>query len=82
MAGSGPLEAEPDATLQSRAAADLILVVDDNLDFRRWLVRVLASSGYTVMAASNGRDALRLARETPPRLVLSDVMMPDMDGFA
>lgn len=78
----GMLEAEPEPTLTGAAGADLILVVDDNLDFRRWLVRLLASSGYTVMAASNGAEALRIARATPPRLVLSDVMMPDMDGFA
>lgn len=59
-----------------------ILLADDNRDMREYLERLLKSSGYDVTATSDGEAALQLARENPPDLVLSDVMMPRMDGFA
>jgi len=58
-----------------------ILVADDNADMREYLVRLL-SPYWTVDAVGDGEAALALARETPPDLILSDVMMPRMDGFA
>nr|WP_236048095.1 chemotaxis protein CheB [Actinoplanes ovalisporus] len=58
-----------------------ILVVDDNHDMRNYLQRLLAPR-WTVGLARDGGDALQLARRDPPDLVLSDVMMPGMDGFA
>ena len=58
-----------------------ILIADDNEDMRRYLVRLL-SPYWTVDAVGDGEAALALARRTPPDLVLSDVMMPRMGGFA
>ena len=57
-----------------------ILVADDNADMRDYLERLLTSS-YTVEIVADGITALNTARNNPPDLVLSDVMMPGMDGF-
>jgi threonine synthase len=59
-----------------------ILVADDTPEARRLIVRILQSQGnYTITEAENGRQALELAREDPPDLVILDLMMPEMDGF-
>lgn len=57
-----------------------ILVVDDNEDIRTYL-RVLLSDHYYVIEASDGQNGLRLAKESVPDLIVSDVMMPVMDGL-
>jgi signal transduction histidine kinase len=56
-----------------------VLVVDDNADMRAYLTRLL-SPHMEVEVASNGKLALALALEHPPDLVLSDMMMPELDG--
>jgi signal transduction histidine kinase len=56
-----------------------ILVVDDNSDMRQYLVRLLEES-YIVQTAVNGQDALQKIAQQQPDLVLSDIMMPVMDG--
>jgi CheY-like chemotaxis protein len=60
-----------------------LLVVDDDTDLREALEEVLRDAGYTVLGASNGREALEvLARTRPlPGLVLLDMMMPVLDGL-
>jgi signal transduction histidine kinase/DNA-binding response OmpR family regulator len=57
-----------------------ILLADDNADMRRYVERIL-SSHWTVEAVSDGRAALQAARKRVPDLVLTDVMMPGLDGF-
>jgi signal transduction histidine kinase/ligand-binding sensor domain-containing protein/DNA-binding NarL/FixJ family response regulator len=57
-----------------------VLVVEDNLDMQDFLNREL-SAHYCVMVAGNGRQALVQAREHPPDLIISDIMMPEMDGL-
>ena len=57
-----------------------VLVVDDNADMRDYIASLL-SSDYAVQVAVDGVDGLDRARESPPDLVLSDVMMPRLDGF-
>ena len=57
-----------------------ILLAEDNADMRDYVIRLL-SGRMRVTAVSNGRDALGRALEDPPDLVLSDVMMPALDGF-
>jgi PAS domain S-box-containing protein len=57
-----------------------ILVADDNADMRRYLARLLGER-YEVQAVADGQAALAAVRERCPELVLSDVMMPNLDGF-
>jgi signal transduction histidine kinase/PAS domain-containing protein len=57
-----------------------VLLVDDNADMLEY-VRQLLSSRFQVTTAPNGRVALEMARKHIPELVLTDVMMPEMDGF-
>jgi signal transduction histidine kinase/CheY-like chemotaxis protein len=57
-----------------------IVVADDNADMREYLTRLLQTR-YTVDAFANGETALRAIRADLPALVLSDVMMPGLDGF-
>ncbi|HEV2400431.1 MAG TPA: ATP-binding protein [Candidatus Sulfotelmatobacter sp.] len=58
-----------------------VLVADDNSDMRHYLARLL-SEQYEVETVSDGRAAMARARENPPNLILSDIMMPELDGFA
>jgi DNA-binding response OmpR family regulator len=58
-----------------------ILIVDDNLAGRETLKGLLYGRGYELVFAANGIDALKVADEATPDLILLDVMMPGMDGF-
>ena len=58
----------------------LILVVDDAPDLRFMLRRVLELAGYDVVEASDGAAAIRCVAESAPDLVVTDMMMPVMDG--
>lgn len=58
-----------------------ILIVDDEPTARDMLEMLLANQGYELASASNGFEALKLAAELMPDVILLDVMMPEMDGF-
>ncbi|MGK5677222.1 ATP-binding protein [Micromonospora sp. URMC 106] len=58
-----------------------ILVADDNADMRAYLARLLTGQGWRVETVGDGRQALAAIRREQPDLVLTDVMMPDVDGF-
>lgn len=58
------------------------LVVDDNPAGRRLLRAVLEGNGYRVSESADGMDALKAARREPPDVVISDVLMPQLDGFS
>jgi len=58
-----------------------ILIVDDEADCQTVLAMYLESQGYRVESASSGREALSIFENDSPDLVISDVMMPEMDGF-
>lgn len=66
---------------QEAAASDrpVVLVVEDNRDMRAHLARLL-SDDYAVVAAADGREALEVVEEVEPDLIVTDVMMPRMDG--
>ncbi len=64
----------------SQPGAAHLLVADDNADMREYLQRLL-SAHWTVDTAPNGLSALERARAHPPDLVVTDVMMPGLDGF-
>ncbi|HMQ34036.1 MAG TPA: response regulator [Chloroflexaceae bacterium] len=59
-----------------------VLVVDDDPNISQLLCDVIADLGHTPLAAAQGRAGLALARAHHPDLILSDVMMPVMDGYA
>lgn len=60
-----------------------ILIVDDNPDVRRLIRRILQSQGeYKLYEATNGLEAIEMARRELPNLIILDLMMPEMDGFA
>jgi DNA-binding response OmpR family regulator len=58
-----------------------ILVVDDTASLRKMVEEYLAGQGFRVVTATNGQEALFVAREEKPDLILLDIMMPEMDGY-
>ncbi|QLE58320.1 response regulator [Nostoc sp. TCL26-01] len=60
----------------------VILIVDDNPTNLEMLFDVLANAGYTVLVAEDGESAIARAEYAPPDLILLDILMPGMDGFA
>ena len=58
-----------------------ILIIEDDIVFRAFLREVLVREGYTVKEASTGREGLRMCRESSVPLVVTDIMMPDVDGL-
>ncbi len=66
----------------SDVAPATVLVADDNADMREYLTRLLTGAGYRTRTADDGAQALAAILATPPDLVVSDVMMPELDGLA
>ncbi|MBC7511171.1 MAG: response regulator, partial [Ferruginibacter sp.] len=58
----------------------LILIVDDNEEILEFLERIL-SNKYTILKAEDGKQAVKILETEAVQLVISDVMMPEMDGF-
>ncbi|WP_433362908.1 SpoIIE family protein phosphatase [Actinoplanes sp. CA-142083] len=58
-----------------------VLVADDNADMRDYLTRLLRSAGHEVRTVADGKAALEAARARRPDLIVSDVMMPELDGL-
>ncbi|MGI3776041.1 MAG: response regulator [Janthinobacterium lividum] len=80
---------EVEAAVEAAAAgsdepetADCVLVVDDDPATRDLLTRFLHREGFAVRSAGDGRSGLALARLLKPRVILLDVMMPQMDGWS
>ncbi|HVY47435.1 MAG TPA: ATP-binding protein, partial [Minicystis sp.] len=78
-----PVDSVPAGSLPPLAAVDRgarLLLADDNADMREYVRRIL-SRRWLVHAVPNGEEALRAATADPPDLVITDVMMPILDGF-
>ena len=58
-----------------------ILIAEDNKESRYLLEKLLQGYGHEVMATTNGVEALEQALAQPPDIIISDIMMPKMDGF-
>ncbi|HET6381058.1 MAG TPA: response regulator [candidate division Zixibacteria bacterium] len=63
-------------------AATKVLVVDDDLNIQRVLVFTLKQEGFEVIVASDGQAGVQMARDAQPDLILMDVAMPRLDGYA
>src|SRR5580658_8457857 len=72
--------AEVEPAPEPGAERELVILADDNADMRRYLARLLGDR-YEVRAVADGRQALEAIQELRPALVLTDVMMPHLDGF-
>ena len=58
-----------------------ILIADDEEHIRQLVFRMLGSD-FTVVTAKNGKEAVEIARQQQPDLILMDIMMPNVDGFS
>jgi twitching motility two-component system response regulator PilH len=58
-----------------------ILVIDDEPQMRRLIARILTGAGHEVHEAENGRDGIGLFHRVHPALVITDIVMPDMEGL-
>ena len=58
-----------------------VLIIDDEPGIRKLLRLILENQGYSVVTAADGREGLRIFLQDPPELVISDIIMPDMDGI-
>jgi CheY-like chemotaxis protein len=61
--------------------AKRVLVIDDNPDMRRTMQALLESEGYAVAVAADGEEALRLQRDLPAAVVITDIYMPGKEGI-
>jgi len=59
-----------------------VLIVDDKEHNIRYLESLLSKQGYDIVVAHNGKEGLEQAAQAKPELIVLDVLMPDMDGFA
>ena len=73
-------EAESEATAPERHSAR-VLIVDDNRDGAQGLAMMLDLGGHEVRTAADGREALEIAEEFKPQVVLLDIGMPGIDGY-
>ena len=67
---------------REQASIQTVMVVEDFDDTRRMMRRFLESGGYGVLEAANGHEAVEVARREHPSLILMDLNMPVLDGFA
>ncbi len=74
------LRESPSITTLNQSHAKTILILDDDEDMRLFISKLL-SPGYNVLQSSNGEEALKLAYRIQPDLIISDMMMPVMDGY-
>jgi CheY-like chemotaxis protein len=68
-------------TAENTPDLPVILVVEDNTDMRHYICKTLAEH-YEMAEAVNGKEGVKKAQETLPDLIISDIMMPEMDGIA
>ncbi len=69
------------ATIETKVSQATLLIAEDSLTQAEKLRHILEGQNYQVMSAVNGSLALEMARKQKPTLVISDVMMPEMDGY-
>ena len=81
IANAPAVSGRPPSPVPVRDNRPLVLVVDDEESYRQALASGLTREGFTVEAAGDGHEALRLFHRVHPDLVLLDVMLPDQSGI-
>jgi two-component system cell cycle response regulator CpdR len=81
MKANGALEDRGGIMNASAEIATKILLAEDDNDMRRFLVKALQTAGYNVDSFDNGLSAYNRLREEPFELLLTDIVMPEMDGI-
>lgn len=78
-----PIEPSEDAETEkdSEEAGDVVLLVEDSVDLRNYISKMLKRFGHGVITAEDGLDGWHRVRNDVPDIIVSDVMMPRMDGF-
>jgi signal transduction histidine kinase/DNA-binding response OmpR family regulator/ligand-binding sensor domain-containing protein len=74
------LKSEAEITSGGDDKSEIVLIVEDNPDVRNYICEIL-TSGYKILQAANGEEGISKARENIPDLIITDVMMPKMDGY-
>jgi threonine synthase len=83
LAATLPQEGLLSALQQVESQVRRIVIIEDNQDAARLMQRILQARGsYDIHVAYNGADGIELVREVRPDMVITDLMMPDVDGFA
>lgn len=75
------VEKEKQLIESEQRTREKILIVDDNQDIRSYTATIFKEKGYDILTAENGRSGKDLALEEIPDLIISDIMMPEMDGI-
>jgi len=70
------------STFQPPNEAEYMLVIEDNIDLNLAICEILTAYGYKVKSARNGLEAFNLMEQRAPTIILCDIMMPEMDGYA
>lgn len=78
--GAAIQQSQSNSEIQKSSKQNSVLVIEDDQDLRDSLQRLLQEK-YTISMATNGEEGLKLVQDIKPDLILSDVMMPIMDGF-
>ncbi len=73
---------QPRQIVGLKGEAPTVLVVDDNWENRAVIVGLLTPLGFEILEAGNGREGLVIATERQPEAIITDLVMPEMDGFA
>jgi signal transduction histidine kinase/CheY-like chemotaxis protein len=80
-AATGAQSAVPPPTEPAEKQAQDVLVIDEDESVQKALTKILEPEGFNVISARTGQDGLRLARERNPKIIILDILMPDMDGW-
>lgn len=70
-----------DPIITTEESRKTVLIIDDNPDIRQYLSTILTNHHFLVLTAPNGEEGLQVAQKNIPDLIISDVMMPVMDGL-
>jgi len=73
--------AAPSAQPRAAGQKPKILVVDDEVDIRKILLKTVEAGGYTAISAKNGKEAIEYTYRERPNLIVIDIMMPEMNGY-